>query len=42
MPFYKDSMDHGHLFIEFIVDFPLKGSITPQKAEKLLKILGGM
>lgn len=42
MPFYKDGMSHGHLFIEFLIDFPPKGSITPQKAEKLIKILGGM
>lgn len=42
MPFYKDGMSHGNLYIEFFVDFPPKGSITPQKAEKLIKILGGM
>lgn len=42
MPFYKDSMSHGNLLIEFLVDFPPKGSITPQKAEKLIKLLGGM
>lgn len=40
MPFYKDSMSYGNLYIEFLVDFPAKGSITPQKAEKLAKILG--
>ena len=32
MPFYKDSMSHGNLLIEFLVDFPPKGAITPQKA----------
>lgn len=42
MPFYKDGMSHGNLYIEFFIDFPPKGSITPQKAEKLIKILGGM
>lgn len=42
MPFYKDSMSYGNLLIEFLVEFPPQGSITPQKAEKLLKILGGM
>lgn len=42
MPFYKDGMSHGNLLIEFLVDFPPAGSITPQKAEKLAKILGGM
>lgn len=42
MPFYKDSMSHGNLFIDFLVEFPPQGSITPQKAEKLIKILGGM
>lgn len=42
MPFYKDSMSTGNLYIEFFVEFPAKNSITPQKAEKITKILGGM
>jgi hypothetical protein len=42
MPFYKDTMSHGNLYIEFLVDFPSKNTITPQKAEKLAKILGVM
>ncbi len=42
MPFYKDSMSNGNLYIEFFVEFPAKNTITPQKAEKLIKILGGM
>lgn len=32
MPFYKDSMSSGNLYIEFFVDFPAKNIITPQKA----------
>ena len=40
MPFYKDSMSNGNLYIEFLIDFPAKGSITPQKAEKLINVFG--
>lgn len=29
MPFYHDAMSHGNLYIDFIVNFPKKGSITP-------------
>ena len=42
MPFYKDGMSHGHLYIEFLVDFPPRASINPEKQQKLIKILGGM
>lgn len=42
MPFYKNSMSHGNLYIEFLVDFPPKSSITPEKAAKLAKILSSM
>ena len=42
MPFYKDSMSTGNLYIEFLVEFPAKNTITPQKAEKLNKIFGSM
>lgn len=41
MPFYKDAMSHGHLYIEFLVDFPTKNQINPEKAKKLEEILGG-
>lgn len=42
MPFYKDSMSNGHLYIEFLVEFPPRASIIPEKQEKLRKIFGGM
>jgi DnaJ-class molecular chaperone len=42
MPFYKDGMSNGHLYIEFLVDFPPRASLNPEKQEKLKKILGGM
>lgn len=42
MPFYKDGMSQGNLYIEFLVDFPTRASITPEKAAKLAKVLGGM
>jgi DnaJ-class molecular chaperone len=27
LPFYKDAMGHGHLYIKFEIDFPKKGSL---------------
>lgn len=41
MPFYKDAMSHGHLYIEFLITYPKKNSITPVNLEKIAKILGG-
>lgn len=41
MPYYKDAMSYGNLYIEFIVNFPKKGSITPANIEKISKILNG-
>lgn len=41
MPFYKDPMSHGNLYIEFIVNFPKKNTITGSNLEKIAKILGG-
>lgn len=29
MPFYKDSMSHGNLIIEFHVIMPKRGTLTP-------------
>lgn len=37
MPFYKDAMSYGNLFVEFQVEFPKKGEI--KNAEELAKIL---
>lgn len=38
MPFYKDSMSHGNLFIEFDVKFPLPGQLTAENKELLQKV----
>jgi len=37
MPFYKDSMSSGHLYIDFEIEFPKKGEIN--KIEELKNIL---
>lgn len=34
-------MSHGHLYIEFLISYPKKGSITPANIEKIAKILNG-
>lgn len=39
MPFHKDSMSHGNLYIEFEVEFPKKNTINPEKAKILKDIL---
>lgn len=41
MPFFKDSMGHGHIFIHFNVKFPKKGEIKETDFEILQKILPG-
>ena len=41
MPFYKDSMSHGNLYVEFKVNFPKKNSISGANLEKIAKVLGG-
>lgn len=41
MPFYKDPMSYGNLYVEFIINFPKKGSITPVNIEKITKALNG-
>jgi hypothetical protein len=30
MPFYKDGMSNGNLYIEFLVDFPSKNWLKPE------------
>ncbi len=40
MPFYKDAMGHGNLYIEFFVDFPKKNQLTKDKTDKIRSILG--
>jgi DnaJ homolog subfamily A member 2 len=41
MPFYKDPMSHGNLYIEFIVIFPKKNQISGPNLEKIAAVLGG-
>lgn len=41
LPFYKDPMSHGHLYIEFVITYPKKGSITPANIEKIASVLNG-
>jgi DnaJ-class molecular chaperone len=41
MPFYKDPMSHGHLYVEFVINFPKKNSISNVNLEKIAKILNG-
>lgn len=36
MPYYKDAMSYGHLYIEFTVDFPKKGEMS--NLEQLAKV----
>lgn len=40
MPFYKDMMGFGNLYIEFFVDFPKRNSLTRDKIEKIRDIIG--
>ena len=40
MPFYKDAMGHGNLYIEFFVEFPKKNQLTKDKVAKIRDILG--
>jgi DnaJ family protein A protein 2 len=37
MPFYKDAMSHGNLYIDFTIEFPKKGDL--KNVEELKKIL---
>ena len=41
MPFFKDPMGHGNLYIEFLINFPKKNQITGANIEKLTKIMNG-
>lgn len=38
MPFYKDSMNHGNLYIEFDVKLPLPGQISNEQKLALQKV----
>jgi DnaJ-class molecular chaperone len=39
MPFHKDSMSHGNLYIEFEVQYPKKNVLNPEKIKILKEIL---
>jgi DnaJ family protein A protein 2 len=39
LPYYKDPMSHGHLYVEFLITYPKKGSINAANLEKIAKIL---
>merc|ERR1712159_697950 len=41
MPFFKDSLSYGNLFIKFSVEFPKKGAISEADTNALKKILPG-
>jgi DnaJ-class molecular chaperone len=40
LPFYKDPMAHGNLYVEFLVAFPKKGSINAH-IDNIAKVLSG-
>jgi DnaJ-class molecular chaperone len=39
MPYYKDAMSHGNLYIEFEVEYPKKNTINSEKVQVLRNIL---
>jgi hypothetical protein len=41
LPYYKDPMSHGHLYFEFLITYPKKGSITPANIERIAAVLNG-
>lgn len=41
LPFYKDPMGHGNLYVVFKVEFPKKGELKPAQIEELKKLLPG-
>lgn len=38
MPFYKDAMGHGNLYIKFLVQFPKKGELKDPQIKELQKV----
>lgn len=38
MPFYKDQMGHGNLYVKFKVEFPKKNELKPDQIEGLKKV----
>jgi DnaJ family protein A protein 2 len=41
LPFYKDPMAHGNLYISFTVKFPKRGELKQKQLEELTKLLPG-
>ena len=41
MPFFKDSMGHGNLYVKFDVTFPKKGELKENQIQALKNILPG-
>lgn len=35
MPFYKDQMSHGNMYVDFEVEFPKKNSLSADKVKLL-------
>lgn len=42
LPYYKDPMSHGNLFIEFIINFPKKNTLSALNIDKIGKVLNGI
>ena len=38
MPYYKDAMSHGNLYIKFLVQFPKKGELKDHQIKELQKV----
>jgi len=41
MPFYKDSLSHGNLIIEFHVLMPKRGALNADQLKQLAELLPG-
>jgi DnaJ-class molecular chaperone len=41
MPFFKDAMGHGNLYIKFLVQMPKRGELNPDQLTQLSKIIPG-
>jgi len=41
MPFFKDSLSHGNLIIEFHVVMPTRGTLSAEQLKQLAEILPG-
>ena len=41
MPFFKDSLSHGNLVIEFHIVMPKRGTLSAEQLKQLAEILPG-